>query len=213
MISLFSRFDLKFYMPFLFILLVFFNFFDFIYKISISSKTLNFIPIFFMNFFCSLKSKRFNEFFLKFFILIFFFLFFLNLRGIFPYSIAITSQIRIVLFIRLIIWSCFAIFQFYQNIMYFISHCIPEGSPRGLAVILFLIEIVRFSIRPLTLAVRLTANILAGHLLIILLASLVFYFNPPFVFYILLNLVEIFVRLIQAYIFVTLITLYYADIS
>ena len=77
--------------------------------------------------------------------------------------------------------------------------------------LLLVIEIIRMVIRPITLRVRMIANILAGHLLMILLAGMVEHLGSAFPLYILLNTVELFVACIQSYIFIVIISLYYSD--
>jgi len=91
-------------------------------------------------------------------------------------------------------------------------HTIPIGTPLALINFIFIIEIVRNIIRPITLSVRLTANIVAGHLLMLLLSNFsLSSFNNIIISSIpmlILSLLEMAVSLIQAYVFVTLISLY-----
>lgn len=99
-----------------------------------------------------------------------------------------------------------------------LSHLVPLGSPIALAPFMVVIEMVSSVIRPLTLSVRLTANIVAGHLLITLVRSTC----PPsslaliaavFVPLILLMLLETAVALIQAYVFSILNILYLKEVD
>lgn len=95
-------------------------------------------------------------------------------------------------------------------------HLIPVGTPFALVFFMFLIELVRNLIRPITLSVRLLANVLSGHLLIVLLSYMVSFFRLTgffgFFFYSLLVSVELLVSLIQSYIFCTLVCLYYSEL-
>lgn len=136
-----------------------------------------------------------------------------NLFSIFPYFFSFTSQVSFNLYWGLGSWFSFFLFSLFYNFKRVLSHFIPEGTPLLLIWFLFFVELVRNIIRPLTLVVRLLANILAGHLLLILLSKLVFLFSPFFLLYLGLNLVELFVSLIQSYIFVTILSLYLSEIN
>jgi len=96
------------------------------------------------------------------------------------------------------------------------AHTVPQGTPTILINFIVLIEITRNLIRPITLCVRLTANMIAGHLLISLLRSFIIGLTTPY--HLLLRLTPIIlttleraVALIQAYVFATLVTLYAAE--
>ena len=156
--------------------------------------------------------KSFNKGANAFFFGIFLFLVRINFFSVFSYNFPYSSQVRIIMLFSLSFWSMIVLFGLIQSIEKFLYHFIPEGTPVPLTFLLFLIELVRNIIRPLTLMVRLVANILAGHLLIILLSQLVFIFNLAYPLYILLNIVELFVALIQSYIFSTMLVLYYSEV-
>lgn len=213
MIRLFSSFDLFYFsnnfLSLLWIITILFS------PIYINSSMYNFLIAAFKNlseFFFSLKSKSFNKFSNLLFISIFFFLVTINFFSVFSYNFPLTSQVRVVLIFSLGAWLIIVAFGIFTSINTFLYHFVPEGTPLPLTFVLFLIELVRNLIRPLTLIVRLVANILAGHLLIILLSQLVFIFPLGFPLYILLNLVEIFVSLIQSYIFSTILVLYFSEV-
>lgn len=97
-----------------------------------------------------------------------------------------------------------------------LGHLLPEGTPVALIPVLIIIETVSLFIRPVALGVRLTANLTAGHLLIQLIATAVFVLLPmiPTVAILtatvlfLLTLLEVAVAMIQAYVFVLLLSLY-----
>jgi len=104
--------------------------------------------------------------------------------------------------------------------MIFFSHLVPLGSPAGLIFFLVIIELISNFIRPVTIRIRVVANITAGHLLLHLLSSftLIIILVPGFVFILLfliffLVCMELGVALIQSYIFSTLIALYSREIS
>uniref|UniRef100_A0A8C6NIE7 ATP synthase F(0) complex subunit a n=1 Tax=Nothobranchius furzeri TaxID=105023 RepID=A0A8C6NIE7_NOTFU len=97
-----------------------------------------------------------------------------------------------------------------------LGHLLPEGTPTLLIPILVIIETISLFIRPLALGVRLTANLTAGHLLIQLIASGAYFLFPlmPAValftstLLFLLTPLEVAVAIIQAYVFVLLLSLY-----
>ncbi|KAG8542264.1 hypothetical protein GDO81_027088 [Engystomops pustulosus] len=97
-----------------------------------------------------------------------------------------------------------------------LGHFLPEGTPTLLIPILIIIETISLFIRPLALGVRLTANLTAGHLLIQLIstATIALIFSNPlvssltFITLLLLTILEIAVAIIQAYVFVLLLSLY-----
>lgn len=214
MISLFSSFDLHFF-PFSISLVLTFmiNLISKTYKINRFNHYISYLLRLLERFFLSLKINSFNKNFSVIFVTLFFFLLFVNITSVFSFNFALFSQISLVMLLGLSIWLSFNLFLNFYSIKGFLSHCVPEGAPIYLIWFLFLIEIIRSSIRPLTVSVRLVANILAGHLLIILLSKLFFIFNLILPLYVLLNLVEIFVALIQSYIFRTMLVLYYSDVS
>lgn len=212
MIRLFSPFDMYwFFLPIIFSFLVFAYFLNLVQKIQPFGLTLSWVGNILTEFFLSLKPKSFNKSRSLIFFRIFIFLFVINFFSVFSFNFPLTSQASLVLLIAGSLWLSFIIFSVFHNMKGFLSHLIPEGTPLPLTSLLFIIELVRRIIRPLTLTVRLVANILAGHLLISLLSSLVFIFNLRGILYVGLNLVEMFVAIIQAYIFSTMIVLYYSE--
>merc|ERR1711917_25772 len=94
------------------------------------------------------------------------------------------------------------IFQ-YNNLF---AHLVPKGTPGFLIPVIVIIETVSNIIRPLTLSIRLAANIVAGHLLLTLLGSQIS--NISFTTFFLLLLLEVAVACIQSYVFIILNSLY-----
>jgi F-type H+-transporting ATPase subunit a len=140
----------------------------------------------------------------------------MNLLNLLPFSFCLNSQLNNFFFISLIFWfsCCFFSFAFFLN--NFFSHLTPLGCPIVLRPLIVLIELISLLIRPITLRVRISANIIAGHLLIHLLTDFSFFLINLFFFrsvltifsLILLNLLEIGVAIVQPYIFCTLINIY-----
>merc|ERR1711864_31213 len=100
-----------------------------------------------------------------------------------------------------------------KNINFFLSHLVPIGTPYPLIPFMVMIEIIRTVIRPITLSVRLAANIVAGHLLIVLIRSPLVRVRWLVLTLIISGLLllltlELAVSFIQAYVFRTLISLY-----
>ena len=96
-----------------------------------------------------------------------------------------------------------------------IAHLVPNGTPQILIPFIVVIEILRGLIRPLTLSLRLRANILAGHLLLRLVGNGGLFISPlvsiQFISQTLLALLEIAVAVIQAYVFRVLVRLYFRE--
>jgi F-type H+-transporting ATPase subunit a len=99
-----------------------------------------------------------------------------------------------------------------------LSHLLPQGTPLALINFMVLIELTRRIIRPVTLCVRLTANIIAGHLLISLLGNALLGIRRTVAVIripvpLILTTLESAVAGIQAYVFITLISLYTAELK
>jgi F-type H+-transporting ATPase subunit a len=99
----------------------------------------------------------------------------------------------------------------------FLAHLVPFGTPLGLIMLIVLIEVVRVLIRPITLSVRLAANMVAGHLLISLVCIPSLSSYPVLVGCLIgarvMIILERAVALIQAYVFSTLSSLYIRDLN
>ena len=100
----------------------------------------------------------------------------------------------------------------------FIAHLLPFGTPMGLALLLPLIEIFSLSIRPFTLIVRLRTNLSAGHIIMFIFSyfALAVKSMPALsgfigIIMVALYVLELFVCVLQAYIFASLLTLYYKE--
>lgn len=141
-----------------------------------------------------------------------------NFIGLFPYIFTRSRHIRFTLALRLPLWLRFILFGWINNIIHIFAHLVPQGAPRALLPFLVIIETIRNVIRPGTLAIRLTANIIAGHLLLTLLgnsgASLKFHLLSVLVIVqTLLLILESAVAIIQAYVFSILITIYSREVA
>lgn len=157
--------------------------------------------------------NKFNLYNLLFFISIIILILINNFIGLFPYIFTRSRHLIFSLSFSLPLWLRLIIFGWKNNINFIFRHIIPQGTPFILIPFIVLIETIRNIIRPGTLAIRLTANIIAGHLLLTLLsqrASSISYYLSSFVILIqiILLLLEFRVSIIQSYVFTILRTLY-----
>nr|USH57545.1 ATP synthase F0 subunit 6 [Ninguta schrenckii] len=150
------------------------------------------------------------------FISLFFFVLFNNFLGLFPYIFTSTSHLNLSLTLSLTLWLSFMIYGWINNTQHMFIHLIPQGTPTILMPFMVLIETISNIIRPGTLAVRLTANMIAGHLLLTLLGNsgmnmpnyllIILIFSQ-----ILLLILEFAVAIIQSYVITILSTLYSSE--
>nr|YP_009695248.1 ATP synthase F0 subunit 6 [Alicella gigantea]QAT19472.1 ATP synthase F0 subunit 6 [Alicella gigantea] len=148
----------------------------------------------------------------------FFLIMFNNLLGLMPYVFTASSHLVFTLSLALPMWLAFMLFGWLNNTSNLLAHLIPQGTPTFLMPFMVLIETISNMIRPGTLAVRLTANMIAGHLLIVLLSSatpMTPLLAMPILFMaqVALSTLEIAVAFIQAYVMSVLITLYAAEVT
>nr|UPL65796.1 ATPase subunit 6 [Megalotomus sp.] len=140
-----------------------------------------------------------------------------NMMGLLPYIFTSSSHLVFTLTMALPLWLSLMIYGWLNHTNHMFMHLIPAGTPTLLMPFMVMIETISNLIRPGSLAVRLTANMIAGHLLMSLLgnnstnaSSLIL----PIIFMIqiMLMLFESAVALIQAYVFSVLSTLYSSEI-
>nr|YP_004285871.1 ATP synthase F0 subunit 6 [Acridotheres tristis]ABS00730.1 ATPase subunit 6 [Acridotheres fuscus]ABS00736.1 ATPase subunit 6 [Acridotheres javanicus]ABS00738.1 ATPase subunit 6 [Acridotheres tristis]ADY15507.1 ATP synthase F0 subunit 6 [Acridotheres tristis] len=144
------------------------------------------------------------------------FLLLVNLLGLLPYTFTPTTQLSMNLALAFPLWLATLLTGLRNQPSASLGHLLPEGTPTPLIPALVLIETTSLLIRPLALGVRLTANLTAGHLLIQLIstASTALFSTMPAVslltllILLLLTILEVAVAMIQAYVFVLLLSLY-----
>nr|YP_009652265.1 ATP synthase F0 subunit 6 [Blarinella cf. quadraticauda KIZ AL11069]QDA22129.1 ATP synthase F0 subunit 6 [Blarinella cf. quadraticauda KIZ AL11069] len=142
-----------------------------------------------------------------------------NLLGLLPHSFTPTTQLSMNLGMAIPLWAGTVITGFRHKTKASLAHFLPQGTPLPLIPMLIIIETISLFIQPMALAVRLTANITAGHLLIHLIggATLVLMSISPvtafitFIILVMLTVLEFAVALIQAYVFTLLVSLYLHD--
>nr|YP_010028942.1 ATP synthase F0 subunit 6 [Argas persicus]QOU09730.1 ATP synthase F0 subunit 6 [Argas persicus]UNO54395.1 ATP synthase F0 subunit 6 [Argas persicus] len=158
-----------------------------------------------------------NMKFLFLFLSIFWLILSMNFLGLYPYIFTPTSHINITSFMALPMWLSFMLFGWVMHFNKMFSHLVPLGTPIFLSSFMVCIETISNMIRPLTLAVRLSANMISGHLLICLLSNILHYNSLMFPLIIpvmlILMLLESAVAMIQSYVFIMLTTLYLSEIN
>nr|YP_010952974.1 ATP synthase F0 subunit 6 [Empoascanara hongkongica]WMQ52417.1 ATP synthase F0 subunit 6 [Empoascanara hongkongica] len=137
-----------------------------------------------------------------------------NLMGLVPYVFTSSSHLIFSLTMALPLWMAFMIYGWFNKPNSMFTHLVPLGTPTMLTPFMVLIETVSNLIRPGSLAVRLTANMIAGHLLMSLLgsSSSMMIMVSTMIIFVILMLFELAVSTIQAYVFMTLSTLYSSEI-
>nr|YP_010132738.1 ATP synthase F0 subunit 6 [Dicrurus macrocercus]QTE20502.1 ATP synthase F0 subunit 6 [Dicrurus macrocercus] len=144
------------------------------------------------------------------------FLLLINLLGLLPYTFTPTTQLSMNLALAFPLWLATLLTGLRNQPSASLGHLLPEGTPTLLIPALIMIETISLLIRPLALGVRLTANLTAGHLLIQLIstATVTLASTMPMVSLLtllvlfLLTILEVAVAMIQAYVFVLLLSLY-----
>nr|ACY56452.1 ATPase subunit 6 [Equus caballus] len=142
-----------------------------------------------------------------------------NLLGLLPHSFTPTTQLSMNLGMAIPLWAGTVFMGFRHKTKAALAHFLPQGTPIFLIPMLLIIETISLFIQPVALAVRLTANITAGHLLMHLIggATLALMSISPstalitFIVLILLTILEFAVAMIQAYVFTLLVSLYLHD--
>ena len=148
---------------------------------------------------------------------LFFFIMSCNLIGLVPGSYTITSQLVVTGIFATIIFIMTLIIGFAKHGAHFLSILVPPGVPKIMVPIMVPIEMISMLARPLSLSVRLFANMTAGHTVLAVLFGLVLTAPGwiswmPFGFTVVINGLEVAIALIQAYIFTTLTCVYIGDV-
>nr|WBK02801.1 ATP synthase F0 subunit 6 [Inocellia sinensis] len=148
---------------------------------------------------------------------LFLFIMFNNLLGLFPYIFTSSSHMSFTLTLALPLWISFMIYGWINNTNHMFTHLVPQGTPNILMPFMVCIETISNIIRPGTLAIRLAANMIAGHLLLTLLGNtgssmMSIMISLLLITQILLLMLEFAVSIIQAYVFSVLSTLYSSEV-
>lgn len=138
-----------------------------------------------------------------------------NLLGMVPYSFTFTSHIIVTFALAAVVFIGVTILGFIRHGIHFFSFFVPPGSPVYMWPLLIPIEIISYLSRPVSLSVRLFANMLAGHTLLKVIAGFTFVLGVvgvlPLALVVALTGLEILIAFLQAYVFAILTCLYIND--
>ncbi len=138
-----------------------------------------------------------------------------NLLGMVPYSFTFTSHIIVTFALAAVVFIGVTILGFVKHGIRFFSFFVPPGAPVALWPLLIPIEIISYLSRPISLSVRLFANMLAGHTLLKVIAGFVAVLGVfgvlPWVMVVALTGLEVLIAFLQAYVFAILTCLYIND--
>nr|AXS65373.1 ATP synthase F0 subunit 6 [Bostrichoidea sp. 9 KM-2017] len=141
-----------------------------------------------------------------------------NFMGLFPYIFTSTSHLTFTLTLALPLWLSFMIFGWVNHTTHMLAHLVPQGTPAMLMPFMVCIETISNIIRPGTLAIRLTANMIAGHLLMTLLGNTGATLPSSMINFLIITQIALLtlesaVAIIQSYVFSVLSTLYSSEVN
>ena len=147
---------------------------------------------------------------------LFMFVLFCNMVGMLPYSFTVTSHIIVTLIMALFIFVAVTIIGFVKHGFKYLSIFVPSGVPAVLLPLITIIEIISYLSRPVSLSVRLFANMMAGHTMLKVFGGFVVSLGIlggwlPLSFSVALTGLEILVAFLQAYVFAILTCIYLND--
>ncbi|MGU3496585.1 F0F1 ATP synthase subunit A [Xanthobacteraceae bacterium A53D] len=145
-----------------------------------------------------------------------------NVIGIVPFTFTITAHIIVTAALALLVILTVVIYGFYKHGTHFLNLFVPSGVPAFLLPIMIVIEVVSFLSRPISLSLRLFANMLAGHIALKVFAYFVVGLGSvgalgwlgatlPFFMIVALTAFELMVAVLQAYVFAVLASIYLND--
>ena len=153
---------------------------------------------------------------------LFVFLLFGNMLGLIPYSYTFTSQIIVTFAMAGFVFVGVTLIALFKHGLHFFSFFVPQGAPKVLIPFLIVIEVISYFVRPVSLSVRLFANMLAGHTMLKVFAGLAVMISGaggiamtgsvlPFLALVGLTGLEVLVAALQAYVFTILTCMYLND--
>jgi F-type H+-transporting ATPase subunit a len=147
---------------------------------------------------------------------LFIFVLTLNMLGLVPYSFTVTSHIIVTFALALMVFLFVVIVGFARNGIGFLKLFVPSGVPLWLLPLITLLEFFSFLIRPISLSVRLFANMMAGHLMLKVFAAFVVALGlavgwAPLLFMVAFTALEVLVAFLQAFVFAVLTCIYLND--
>ena len=211
---------------FLFVIfIIFFLMYSFDYKIYGNDRKFtlfNSMYKFIQNIFKENVSTKVPYFF-PYIFFIFLVILFSNLVGLIPFSYTITSSILFTFFLSITSFVNIVITGFRLHGLHFFGIFLPKGAPAAIAPFLAIIEFISYNARVFSLAIRLFANMMSGHILLKILAtatwSLLYIYFPlsvlviafPFTVLLVITFLELCIACLQAYVFVTLLCIYFNE--
>ncbi len=147
---------------------------------------------------------------------LFMFILFLNLLGMVPFSFTVTSHIVVTFALAIVVFAGVTVIGFARHGARFLRLFVPSGVPVALLPLLVVIEVLSYFIRPVSLSVRLFANMMAGHTMLKVFGSFVVALGvllgwAPLAFIVALTGLEIGIAILQAYVFTILACIYLND--
>lgn len=147
---------------------------------------------------------------------LFMFILFCNLLGMIPYSFTVTSHIVVTFALAAVVFIGVTVIGFIRNGAGFLKLFVPSGVPIFLLPLLVLIELISYLTRPISLSVRLFANMMAGHTMLKVFGGFVVSLGivggwAPLAFVVALTGLEILIAFLQAYVFAILTCIYLND--
>ena len=138
-----------------------------------------------------------------------------NLLGLLPYSFTVTSHIVVTFALAIVVFLGVTVIGLIKHKLHFFSFFVPKGVPMALIPILVPIEVISYLARPVSLSLRLFANMMAGHTLLKVFGGFVVVLGifgvAPLLFVVALYALELIVAVLQAYVFTILTCLYLND--
>jgi F-type H+-transporting ATPase subunit a len=147
---------------------------------------------------------------------LFTFILFCNVLGLIPYTFTVTSHIAVTLFLALSVFIGVTIIGFIRNGFGYLKLFVPSGVPWWLMWLVVPVEIISYFIRPISLSVRLFANMMAGHMMLKVMAGFVVMLGViggwgPLAALVGVMALELLVAGLQAYVFALLTCMYLKD--
>jgi F-type H+-transporting ATPase subunit a len=156
-----------------------------------------------------------GEKFLPFVFGLFYFILILNILGMIPHGFTVTSHISVTFSLALLVFIMVTIYAFSKHGLKFLRFFVPEGVPMILLPFMVIIEVFVYFTRPVSLCIRLAANMFAGHVLMFIVAGFIAMMGIwgilPISFVTIFTGFELFVAILQAYIFTILTCVYIND--
>ena len=147
---------------------------------------------------------------------LFMFILFCNLIGLIPYSFTVTSHIIVTFTMAAVVFLGVTVIGFVRHGRHFLTLFAPAGVPLLLLPLIIIIEVLSYLTRPISLSVRLFANMMAGHTMLKVFAGFVVALGvllgwAPLAFIVALTALELGIAILQAYVFAILTCIYLND--